>query len=220
LNESVIPDRSGDSGRVTLFHVVSVDGDYVDEYGSSRGVSNAADLGILLQARSDNDVAITGGKTARAEKLKSTARCALCLVSNSMTSLSLPLLAPSDGQCVLLASSNPELLAAASGKAGVDCITLSDGLPLARQLVESLRSLGLQKILLEGGPQLILAFAAQIDEVHLTVTGSDSEMSLEAARGLVSGISYLPKTNNSLTINFDGVNNYLVWLPSGVAAQN
>lgn len=218
----MIPDRSGDSGRVTLFHVVSVDGDYVDEYGSSRGVSNAADLELLLQARFESDVAITGGNTARAEKLNSTARCALCLASNSMTSLSLPLLKPSDGQCVLLASSNPELLAAASGKAGVECIEIDDRMPLAKQLVESLRSRGLHRILLEGGPQLILAFNrdAQIDEVHLTVTGSDSEMSLEEARVLVSGITYLPKPNDSLTINFDGVNNYLVWLPSGVAAQN
>lgn len=215
-------DRSADSCRVTLFHVVTVDGDYVDEYGSSRGVSNAADLGLLLRARSDNDVAITGGNTARLEKLKSTARCALCLVSNSMTSLSLPLLEPSDGQFVLLASSNPELLEAAVGQAGVECIELHYGLPLAKQMVESLRARGLHRILLEGGPQLILAFNldALIDEVHLTVTGSDSEMSLEEARGLVSGISYLPKPNNSLTINFDGVNNYLVWLPSGVAAYN
>jgi riboflavin biosynthesis pyrimidine reductase len=90
------------------------------------------------------------------------------------------------------------------------------------QLVESLRFRGLHRILLEGGPQLIRAFNldALINEVHLTVTGSDSEMSLDEARGLVSGIAYLPKPNNSLTINFDGVNNYLVWLPSGVAAQN
>ncbi|MEY4018807.1 MAG: hypothetical protein RLZZ590_107 [Actinomycetota bacterium] len=205
---------------MTLFHAVTVGGDCVDDSGSSRGISNSADLRLLLQARSDNDVAITGGNTARVERLNSTARCSICLVSNSLNTLSLPLLTPSDGHEVLLASSNQELLAAAGNEAVVECIKLQDGAPLAKQLVESLRSRGLSKILLEAGPQLIKTFTDEelLDEVHLTVTGSETQISFGQAKDLIDRLYYLPKSNNSLAINFDGVNSYLVWLPSGVAA--
>lgn len=220
MNEPVIQDRNGDTSRVTLFHVVTVAGDHVDDSGSSRGISNTADLGFLLKARSEHHVAITGGKTVRAEKLNSTSRCALCLVSNSLTSLSLPLMHPADGHDVLLASSNPELLVAASEKTGIECIEIKEGLPLAQQLVQSLGALGLKRVLLEGGPELIRAFVFDqlIDEVHLTVTRSSTELSPEEARSIVSSISYLPNANDTLAVSFDGVNNYLVWFPSGVAA--
>jgi riboflavin biosynthesis pyrimidine reductase len=220
LNDRTIQGPASEAIRVTLFHAVTLAGDYMDDSGSSRGISNSADLGLLLQARSDNDIAVTGGGTARAEKLNSTARCSICLVSNSLNTLSLPLLKPSEGHKVLLASSNPSLLEAASKQAVVECITLIDGLPLAKQLVESLRSRGFKRILLEGGPQLIQAFSSDelINELHLTVTGSRSKMTIEEAHAFVGGISYLPRSNDSLTLNFDGLNNYLVWLPSGVAA--
>ncbi len=220
MNDRIIQERDLEASRVTLFHAVTLAGDYLDDSGSSRGISNSADLGLLLQARSENDVAVTGGGTARAEKLNSTARCSICLVSNSLNTLSLPLLKPAEGHKVLLASSNPSLLAAASKQTVVECITLIDGLPLAKQLVESLRSRGFKRILLEGGPQLIQAFSSDglINEVHLTVTGSRSKMTLEEAHAFVGGISYLPRSSDSLTLNFDGLNNYLVWLPSGVAA--
>lgn len=220
MNDRVIQDPAAEASRVTLFHAVTFTGDYMDDSGSSRGISNSADLGLLLQARSESDVAVTGGGTARAEKLNSTARCSICLVSNSLNTLSLPLLKPAEGHKVLLASSEPSLLEAASMQTVVECITLIDGLPLAKQLVESLRSRGFKRILLEGGPKLIQAFSSDelINEVHLTVTGSRSKMTLEEAHGFVRGSSYLPRTNDSLTLNFDGLNNYLVWVPSGVAA--
>jgi riboflavin biosynthesis pyrimidine reductase len=127
---------------------------------------------------------------------------------------------PADGHDVLLASSNRELLVAASEKTGIECIELKEGLPLAQQLVQSLGALGLTRVLLEGGPELIRAFVFDqlIDEVHLTVTLTSTELSPEEARSIVSSISYLPNANDTLAVSFDGENNYLVWFPSGVAA--
>lgn len=220
MTKPVVLDPIVEAGRVTLFHVVTIKGEYVDELGSSRGVSNAADLDALLRARSDNDVAVTGGNTARVEKLKSTARCFLCVVSNSLATLTSPALTPSSGHTVFLASSNPALLDGATDRTGVESIRLSDRLPLAKQLVDSLGALGLKRVLLEGGPELIRAFTVDllIDAIHLTVTGSTSELSNEEARSIVSKVSYLPNVNDSLAVSFDGVNNYLVWCPSGVAA--
>ncbi len=56
-------------------------GQFVDSYGSSRGLSNEIDLARLLQLRKLCDVLVTDGETARLENYRVPASCDLAVVT-------------------------------------------------------------------------------------------------------------------------------------------
>ncbi len=204
---------------VRLCHVVTFDGQFADAKGSSQGVSNAADLARFLAERSRVDVAITGGRTARLENLRSTSRCALCILTNDPDSLSIPALSLATENLVFLATTNPLISESLPHNSSARVIELDSAGNSTYQLLAALEALGFQTALLEGGPELIRMFAnsGSIATVSLTVTGLNRKISREEARAIVATVSYLPATNESLKIDFDSSNNYLEWTLGGVA---
>jgi riboflavin biosynthesis pyrimidine reductase len=68
---------------VRLNMIVAANGDFVDETGSSRGLSNELDRKLIGHLRRMCDVVVTGGTTARAEKYAVPSNCSLAIISKS-----------------------------------------------------------------------------------------------------------------------------------------
>jgi len=78
-------DSYTDLDGVRLNMVVSGIGGFVDETGSSRGISNELDRKLIGHLRRRSDVVVTGGNTARVEQYRVPSHCALAVISNSFT---------------------------------------------------------------------------------------------------------------------------------------
>lgn len=70
---------------VRLNMVVSGAGQFTDESGSSRGISNDLDRKLIGHLRRQSDVVVTGGNTARKEQYRVPSHCALAVISTSFT---------------------------------------------------------------------------------------------------------------------------------------
>lgn len=73
------PDLDG----VRLNMIVGPSGEFVDDSGSSRGLSNELDRKLIGHLRRRSDVVVTGGNTARAEQYRVPSHCALAVISSS-----------------------------------------------------------------------------------------------------------------------------------------
>ena len=73
------PDLEG----VRLNMIVGPNGEFVDDAGSSRGLSNDLDRKLIGHLRRRSDVVVTGGNTARAERYRVPSHCALAVISSS-----------------------------------------------------------------------------------------------------------------------------------------
>lgn len=126
---------------VRLNMIVGTNGEFVDEAGSSRGLSNELDRKLIGHLRRRSDVVVTGGNTARAERYRVPSHCSLAVIS---TSFELP---------------------------GERYIRL----PEPVEAIETLRSHGFERILLETGPTLSRFFLEtnQVDEFCLSVAGGE-----------------------------------------------
>ena len=70
---------------VRLNMVVNGQGEFIDENGSSRGISNELDRKLIGHLRRRSDVVVTGGKTARTEQYRVPSHCALAVISKSFS---------------------------------------------------------------------------------------------------------------------------------------
>ena len=68
---------------VRLNMIVGPNGEFVDDSGSSRGLSNELDRKLIGHLRRRSDVVVTGGNTARAEQYRVPSHCALAVISSS-----------------------------------------------------------------------------------------------------------------------------------------
>lgn len=68
---------------VRLNMIVAANGDFVDESGSSRGISNELDRKLIGHLRRHSDVIVTGGNTARKEQYRVPSHCSLAVISNT-----------------------------------------------------------------------------------------------------------------------------------------
>jgi riboflavin biosynthesis pyrimidine reductase len=68
---------------VRLNMIVGAHGEFVDETGSSKGLSNELDRKLIGHLRRRSDVVVTGGNTARAEEYSVPSHCALAVISSS-----------------------------------------------------------------------------------------------------------------------------------------
>ncbi len=76
-------DSYSDVLGVRLNMIVGANGEFVDETGSSRGISNELDRKLIGQLRRRSDVVVTGGNTARNEMYRVPSHCSLAVISNS-----------------------------------------------------------------------------------------------------------------------------------------
>ncbi len=151
--------------RVNL--VQSIGGVFVDDTGSSRGISNDLDRELLLYLRTLSDVVVTDGETARREKYRVPRVCDLAVITRE--------------------GYEPE--PRESGHKYLQFPGLSPA-----QVVSELQKLGYSRILLEVGPNLVreLIQANLVDQLCLTNTnGSVPELRELGAAGWRSDFELL-----------------------------
>ena len=68
---------------VRLNMIVGPSGEFVDENGSSRGLSNVLDRKLIGHLRRQSDVIVTGGNTARNEQYRVPSHCSLAVISET-----------------------------------------------------------------------------------------------------------------------------------------
>jgi 5-amino-6-(5-phosphoribosylamino)uracil reductase len=165
--------------------VLSLDGNFAGSRGSSRELSSAADLRVLLLLRALSDVVVVGARTAVGEKYKSLrireeftqiteVAPRLCVVSGSLDiSADEDFLRNSDQRPVIITKrrNDDQWQSSLLKLQEVAEIVVSDNALSGSFIVDSLRSLGLDQILCEGGPSLLNLMAQDntLDEMALTL---------------------------------------------------
>jgi riboflavin biosynthesis pyrimidine reductase len=140
-------DSYSDVFGVRLNMIVGANGEFVDDAGSSRGLSNELDRKLIGHLRRRSDVVATGGSTARAEQYRVPSHCSLAVISSSFEL--------DDNRYIRL--------------------------PDPALAIETLRSQGFERILLETGPTLSRYFleSNQVDEFCLTAAGGNLEIAVK-----------------------------------------
>lgn len=148
-------------------HVVDNTGSFVDELGSSRGLSNDFDLELLIALRKKADLVLVDARTARAEKYRSLSKAALGVISQSGDFSGIPAV-DSKSKNVYLFSGNR------NSDSDPRVVPLNDRNPFA-EILAFAKSAGFEALLLEAGPNLArLAFDANlVDQSAITVTSKD-----------------------------------------------
>lgn len=126
--------------------VVGPLGQFVDESGSSRGISNVIDRNLLIHLRTLSDVVVTGGETARLEQYRKPKNASLAIISRRPVGIV---------DAIILTP--PPTSEAASWS------------------VIELKRLGFARILLEVGPSLAREYLQRdlVDEFCLTLTDGE-----------------------------------------------
>ncbi|MEJ6493600.1 MAG: dihydrofolate reductase family protein [Actinomycetes bacterium] len=174
--------QSPNSSWVRANMVVSKDGQFVGPNNTSRDLTSAQDLSLLLLLRALSDVLLVGANTARQENYRAPKKRAefaflnrptttLAIVSSSLDfDLASPLFHGGEQQTLILnAGGNEpsnELL-----KVAKVVQVLSDS-NFGIRLIETLSDLGFPKVTCEGGPGLLsqLLAAEVVDEYDLTIS--------------------------------------------------
>lgn len=112
---------------VRLNMVVSGNSGFIDETGSSRGISNELDRKLIGHLRRRSDVVVTGGNTARVEQYRVPSHCALAVISATFEI--------DDSRYTRLES--PETAIAKLNELGFERILLETGPTLSKYFLES-----------------------------------------------------------------------------------
>ena len=140
-------------------------------------ISNEADRLLLKFLRSQSDLIVTTGKTARAENLSASNYANLLIVTNSDEPFAIPATDANQGLPVLLTqrleTAYPNVSAGAIGKIQE---------PITHFVTAFCRANSYTRPVLESGPTTIREFAnaSLITEMNLTVTGADERIEAEA----------------------------------------
>jgi riboflavin biosynthesis pyrimidine reductase len=174
--------QSSNTSWVRANMVVSKDGQFVGPNDTSRDLTSAQDLSLLLLLRALSDVLLVGANTARQENYRAPKKRAefaflnrptptLAIVSSSLDfDLSSTLFHGGEQQTIVINAGNDEpsneLL-----KVAKVLPVLSDG-NFGIRLIETLSNLGFPKVTCEGGPELLsqLLAADVVDEYDLTIS--------------------------------------------------
>ena len=156
-------DSYADLIGVRLNMVVGSFGEFVDESGSSRGLSNELDRKLIGHLRRRADVVVTGGNTARKEAYRVPSHCSLAVISNSFE---------------------------------IDDERYTR-LPDPTTALDTLRSKGFERILLETGPALSKFFLEtnQVDEFCLTVAGGDTTTAAKTVASFKANLELVDAEN-------------------------
>jgi riboflavin biosynthesis pyrimidine reductase len=128
-------------------HVISSSGSFVDQFGSSRGISTTEDLALLIELRKLADLVVVDAATARNEKYKRLSHAHLAIVSASGDFTSIPATSATD-KVTLFSESKPTV-----ETAGVDHHQIASDDPFSQILLWAM-GLGMSSILVEAGPSL------------------------------------------------------------------
>jgi riboflavin biosynthesis pyrimidine reductase len=180
------PDPLPSGGYVRANMIATLDGSARDAVGSSRGISGPADVAVLGVLRALADVVLVGARTARGEDYRPlparpafaerragagqgpAAVVGVVTASGDLDAAS-PLWAPGAASLVVTCEAAP--LARLRALAGDErVIVAGEGSVDAVRLLAALADRGLRRVLVEGGPTLLAAFAAAgvLDELCLT----------------------------------------------------
>ena len=165
--------------------LLSLDGNFAGTQGSSRELSCAADLRILLLLRALSDVVLVGARTAVGEKYKSLSireeyaeltdlAPRLCVVSGSLNiSADEDFLRNSDRRPVIITKRRDDdrWRSCLLNLQEVADVVVSDNSISGSFIVDTLRNLGLEQILCEGGPSLLNLMTQDntLDEMAVTL---------------------------------------------------
>ena len=183
--------------------VLTLDGHYLDEHGSSRGLSHPTDLKILLLLRAMSDVVVVGARTAVSEKYVhlnnrpefsevTTGTPRLCVISKTLDfSTDASFLGQDEAPCIVLTTaqeSSDWVRNAQALESSCELVVLPERLTGAA-IRQALHQRGLARITCEGGPQTLNLFMADssIDELDITLAPIISGRSREQ---LPLGFSY------------------------------
>jgi riboflavin biosynthesis pyrimidine reductase len=147
-------------------HVVSANGSFFDEAGSSRGLSTREDLALLLALRRQADLVIVDAATARNEQYRKLSSAHLAIVSASGNFQSIPAVI-STSEVTLFSPSAPTI----DGDFEIEHVTIDPLGPFVA-LVAWANQMKFSSLLLEAGPTLTrMCFAtAQVAQSAITVT--------------------------------------------------
>jgi riboflavin biosynthesis pyrimidine reductase len=145
----------GNWSGIRTNHVMTQNGQMVDEAGSSRGISSAEDRELLIALRKASEVVIVDAKTARLENYRPFSYAALVVVSSSGNFESIPAIS---GSNVFTASPDQD-------------IKIDPAKPFDA-ILNWAAEIGFSRLLLEAGPTLTkLAFQSRsVSQSALTVT--------------------------------------------------
>lgn len=186
-------------------HVVDTAGSFVDEFGSSRGLSNEFDLALLIALRRRADLVLVDARTARQESYRALSKTALGLISQTGDFSGIPA-AESKSSNVYLFSGN--------GTDDIDnrAVQIGNGNPFPAILAFA-KSKGWKAILLEAGPTLArLAFDAKlVSQSAITIT---SKVALPESFEPTNPFDAKAKL---LSLAVDNFSAYSLWTHDGVA---
>jgi hypothetical protein len=162
-----------------------------DTTSLSDQLSNEADRTMLKFLRSQSDLIVTTGKTARAENLSASNYANLLIVTNSEEPFGIPATDSNKGLPVMvtqrLETDYPNVSAGAIGKIQE---------PITQFVMAFCRANSYKHPVLESGPTTIREFAEAnlIAEMNLTVTGADVRSGAEAqALSFLEQIGFRPE---------------------------
>jgi len=162
--------------------VVSQDGQFVGPNDTSRDLTSAQDLSLLLLLRALSDVLLVGAITARQENYRAPKKRAefaflnrptptLAIVSSSLDfDLTSPLFHGGEQQTIVINAGQNEPTRELLNVAKV--VPVLNAGDFAIRLIETLSDLGFPKVTCEGGPRLLsqLLTAKLVDEYDLTIS--------------------------------------------------
>jgi riboflavin biosynthesis pyrimidine reductase len=165
-NVAELAQSYGSWSGIRTNHVVSANGSFFDEAGSSRGLSTREDLALLLALRRQADLVIVDAATARNEQYRKLSSAHLAIVSASGNFQSIPAVI-STSEVTLFSPNAPTI----DGDLEIEHVTIDPLGPFAA-LVAWANQMKFSSLLLEAGPTLTrMCFAtAQVAQSAITVT--------------------------------------------------
>ncbi|BDS49077.1 hypothetical protein RKAS3_06540 [Rhodoluna sp. KAS3] len=194
--------------------VISPDGSTSDPSGSSDGISNREDRAMLGYLRSQSDLIVTTGATARAENYRSSKYAPLAIITTGDIDLSnIPAMQDSSNFSHYLITAKPDARFAMFTNVPEEHVLVVGDLREAFSAIENLISANPDaKILFEGGPLVteeLLRFQPETRFI-LTVSGV-APGALDAAETFVQS-RFGTALSNRPTISMQTtVNSYIVW---------
>jgi len=164
-----------------LNFVTDINGLYRDSGGSSDGISNRLDRLLLGKFRSQSDIIVTTGETARRERLSSSKHAPIAVITKTADLDGVPAIQGSQffTPIILVPKGSESLAESKLDDVDVRIVPFdhSQHSNWPSEVKRVVAQLGFQSPILEGGPRVSAEFIEQavIDEICLTITKKPNE---------------------------------------------